>query len=541
MLAVLAGCADPSTESQNAPASSLIQAEDLARHVETLSSDSYGGRAPSTEGGRQTVAYLIEQFQAAGLEPGNGDSFTQRVPLVELTAERDMPLRISGAGEEMTFQYGRDFMGWTKRVQEAIDLETSPLVFVGYGIVAPEADWNDYSGLDMTGKTAVILVNDPGFATQDSTLFTGNAMTYYGRWTYKYEEAARQGAAGAIIIHETAPAGYPWAVVSGSWSGPQFDLVAEDGNMSRVEVEGWVSTPAAQQLFSASGLDYEALKTRAAQPGFEPVPMPLNASVSIRNTIRRSESDNVLGRIEGTTRPDEVIIYTAHWDHLGTDDLVEGDGIYNGAVDNATGTAALIELAEAFGNEATAPERSILFLAVTAEEQGLLGSAYYARHPVVPTRNTVAAINMDALGPYGRTKDVTVVGYGNSELDDYAVEAAAVQGRDIRPDPSPEKGFFYRSDHFSFAKVGIPALYLDSGVIPVEGPADAIEQRIEEYGANRYHKPADEYDPASWDFAGMVEDIELMYVVGKRLAGEDTFPEWRDGVSFKNTRDADGR
>jgi Zn-dependent M28 family amino/carboxypeptidase len=411
------------------------------------------------------------------------------------------------------------------------------MVFVGYGPVAPEYGWNDYAGIDVKGKTVVILVNDPGFATGDESLFTGRAMTYYGRWTYKFEEAARQGAAGAFIVHETEPAAYPWEVVEGSWKGEQFSLVPEDNNMSRAAIEGWTTVETARGIFAQAGLSYDSLKTRANLRGFRAVPLGLTASISVRSAIRHSTSNNVLAVVRGSERPDEYMVYLAHWDHLGRDTTLKGDQIYNGALDNASGTAGLLELAEAFARLDPAPRRSVLFLAVTAEEQGLIGSAHYAENPIYPLDQTVAVINMDGLNPIGPMRDVTIIGYGNSELDDYLAEAARTQSRVIQPDAEPEKGFYYRSDHFNFAKVGVPALYPDAGVDHVErGEAYAREQR-DKYTTERYHKPSDEYDP-SWDLRGAIDDLRLFFLVGYRIVNEETYPNWRPGTEFRATRDS---
>jgi len=440
----------------------------------------------------------------------------------------------------MRLAFGTDFIANSRRVVASASLANSELVFVGYGVVAPEHNWNDYEGLDVAGKTVVMLVNDPGFGVQYSTLFNGNAMTYYGRWTYKYEEASRQGARGALIIHQTEAAGYPWEVVSGSWSGPQFGLVAPDDNMSRVEVEGWITEDVARRLFANGGLDFDTLHDLANQRGFKAVPLQQSANITLQNSIERSSSRNVLARIDGAVRPDEYVIVTAHWDHFGRDTTLVGDQIFNGAVDNATGTAALIELAEAFkaGGADAAPERSVVFLAVTAEEQGLLGSAYYASNPVYPTASTVAVLNIDAMHPVSPAHDVTVIGYGASELDDYVVEAARAVDRVVRPDPQPEKGYYYRSDHFSFAKVGIPSLYVDAGIDNIEhGEAWALEQ-LDDYTANRYHKVSDEYS-ADWDLSGIVADLRLLYRVAHRLANESTFPEWAEGNEFRAIREGD--
>ena len=516
---------------------SSLSADRLRDDIQTLSSDEFGGRGPASPGEERTVAFLENAFRDAGLEGGPDGSFTQDVPLVEITTSGD-PLLIAGGDEALALSFGSDWVGWTKRVVPSASIDASELVFVGFGVVAPEYGWDDYAGADVEGKTVVILVNDPGYATQDESVFRGNAMTYYGRWTYKFEEAARQGARAALIVHETGAAGYPWDVVQSSWTGPQFGLAAADNNMGRVEVEGWITGESARAIFTDAGQDFDALVEAAARPGFMAVPLGRSASTAFENQVRRSNSKNVLAVLPGRERPDEVVMYTAHWDHFGTSEEEMDDPVYNGAFDNATGTAGLLELARAFAALPERPLRTIAFLAVTAEEQGLLGSAYYAGNPVYPTRQTVAVLNMDGLNVDGPMRDITVVGYGASELDDYLEAAAADQERILRPDPEPEKGFYYRSDHFSFAKVGVPALYTDSGIDHVEfGPEWTLERRAE-YTADRYHKPSDEFDP-SWDFEGMISDVALMYVVGHRLATSDHFPNWREGNEFRSIRDRD--
>ena len=516
-----------------------ISIDSFAVATRTLSSDEFEGRAPSTRGEELTVGFLVERFSAVGLEPGNDGSFLQSVPLVAMLETGEPRLAVRAGAAELEYAWTEDFVAWTKRVVETEAIEGSEMVFVGYGIVAPEYRWNDYEGVDAAGKTVVMLVNDPGFATRDEELFRGNAMTYYGRWTYKFEEAARQGAAGAIVVHEEAPAGYPWGVVSTGWTGPQFDQVSSEGNARRVAIEGWVRGDVAREIFSAAGHDYDALRDQASQPGFVAVPLGASASVSVSNGIQQSETTNVLALLRGSERPDEYVVYTAHWDHLGRVPAAGlGDPIYNGAVDNATGTAGLIELGRAFAALPTRPARSVLLLAVTAEEQGLLGSAYYAHNPVYPTSRTVAVINIDGLNVDGPMNDVTVVGMGASELDDYLAEAAAAMGRVLRPDPEPEKGFYYRSDHFSFAKVGIPALYTDSGIDHVEHGEEWTLARRADYTGNRYHKPGDEFDPA-WDLTGAIDDLELLFRVGYMLATTDEWPNWREGNEFRATRDAD--
>jgi len=514
-----------------------IQGDDLLAVVKTLASDEFEGRGPSSPGEEMTINYLRDEFIRMGLKPGNGESFVQEVPLVALTADPSVSLRIDGGSGTSNYEYGPEFMAWSKRVAEKTAIDGSEMVFVGYGAVAPEYGWDDYAGLDVKGKTVVILVNDPGFATKDESLFNGNAMTYYGRWTYKFEEAARQGAAGAFIVHETEPAAYPWEVVEGSWRGEQFSLVSEDNNMSRAAIEGWVTLDTARSIFEQAGLDYDTLRDQASERGFKAVPMKLKASASLKNSIRRSTSNNVFALLPGRERPDEYVVYMAHWDHLGRDATLDGDQIYNGALDNATGVACLLDLAEAFVSLDKAPARSILFFATTAEEQGLLGSAFYAETPIYPAAKTVAAINMDGANIWGKMRDITIVGYGMSELDDYLKEAAAAQGREVRPDPEPEKGFYYRSDHFELAKKGIPALYTDSGIDSAEhGEEWGLAQR-DAYTTERYHKPSDEFDP-NWDMAGAVDDVRLFFRVGYRLANESRFPNWREGTEFRAARDA---
>ncbi len=520
-----------------AAATAAIDATDFAEHVRVLASDEFQGRAPGGEGERNTVDYLTAEFRAAGLQPANGDSYLQTVPLVSVTAEEVTPLAIGGGDETLSFRYQQDMMVWTKRYAEAESLTDSDMVFVGYGIVAPEYDWNDYEGLDVAGKTVVMLVNDPGFATGDPELFNGRAMTYYGRWTYKYEEAARQGAAGALIIHETEAAGYPWLVVSGSWSGEQFDLDLGDAAPPRVAIEGWLTGEAALSVFSAAGVDFDEAVSAAAGRDFEARPLGLQASVAVGNSLASMESANVVGMLPGAEHPDEYIVYTAHWDHLGVARSVLEDRIYNGAVDNASGVAGMLEIAEAFAAMETGPARSVVFLAVTAEESGLLGSAWYASHPLFPLERTVANINLDAMSLAGPSHDVTVIGYGNSELDDYAARAAEAQGRHLEREPTPEKGFFYRSDHFSFAKRGVPALYLRGGVDHREKGREYGLAYNSAWISERYHKVADEYSE-DWDLRGVVEDIELLFTVGRALAGTREWPNWADGNEFRATRDA---
>lgn len=521
-------------------------AADLHKHVEILASDAYEGRAPATEGEEKTVNYLANHFKELGLEPGATDadgnpSWFQQVPVVEMQIT-STPMEITGADKGKDFHKSlqplTDMVAFTQRQTAASELDNSELVFVGYGIVAPENDWNDYAGLDMSGKTAVILVNDPGYATQDKNLFNGNAMTYYGRWSYKFEEAARQGADGAIIIHETGAAGYPWEVVSGSWSGAQISLAADDKNAGRIAVESWMTNDAAKAVFEAAGLDLaeemEAAKTR----DFKAKPLGLNASVKLENQLRTSDSRNVVAKLPGSKHPDEAIIYTAHWDHLGINDNAEGgDHIFNGAVDNATGTAGLLAMARQAAAMPERPERSLVFVAVTAEESGLLGSKYYATNPVVPLANTVAGINFDAMGVLGPMRDVIVVGYGNSELEKLLEKAAEKQGRYLAPEEHPERGYFYRSDHFSLAKKGVPMLYFDSGSDSFAHGREWAQQKSEEYTAHAYHKPGDEYDP-DWNLKGAAMDLQLGLQLGLELANSRDWPNWYEGNEFRAIRDS---
>ncbi|MDA1370559.1 MAG: M28 family metallopeptidase [Proteobacteria bacterium] len=543
---VLSSCGEsPSDEaSRNTSPTSSLVADSLSgeieallhRHTSVLASDEFEGRAPATPGEEKTIAYLQEEFARLGIGPGNGDSYFQAVAVTELNTSSDALLYLQGSDYEATFIYGEQMVVGTQQQLPFITVQGSDVVFVGYGIVAPERDWNDYAGIDVTDKTVIILVNDPGYATQDPALFNGNAMTYYGRWTYKYEEAARQGAAAALIVHETGPAGYGWEVVNNSWSGPQIGLEAENLNGHRTEIEGWLTLDSAEALFDGAGLDYQALKAAAAEPGFIAVPLAdIKASASIENSVRTSTSQNVIAAIPGTRRPDETIIYTAHWDHLGINNEIEGDNIWNGAADNATGTAGLLALAYLHGRVAP-PERTIVFLSVTAEESGLLGSQWYAEHPLYPIPTTVANINMDILNTVGRARDVIVVGARSSELEDYLQEAAAARDRYIVAEPNPERGYYYRSDHFNFAKVGVPALYAESGEDNIEFGRDYGASQAQDYTDNRYHTPYDEYDPA-WNFSGAVEDILIYFEIAQKLSQETTFPEWFEGNEFKSLRD----
>ena len=512
-----------------------ISEESLKAHIQVLSSDDFQGRKPFTEGEIKTVNYLVDQFKDYGLEPGNGDSFTQEVPLVELTAMPSETMTIEGNGQTVELNVLEDFVAYTERVVEETSLDASELVFAGYGVVAPEYGWNDYEGLDVKGKTVVVLVNDPGFASGDSTFFKGETMTYYGRWTYKYEEAARQGAAGCLIIHETVPAGYPWLVVRNSWSGASLYLDQSGANY-QPNVLGWITRDAAIKIFEASGRDMTNYAERSRSEDFQPFSLGLNASVSVKNKIKRDQSQNVIAKITGSKRPDEYIIYSAHWDHLGVGQEIDGDSIYNGAHDNASGTATMLGIAEAMSKRKK-PERTVVFLAVTAEEQGLLGSKHYAQNPIYPPAQTVANINMDGITAWGPMKDLTVVGYGQSELEDIAEKVAKTQGRYILADPDPGKGYFFRSDHFQFAKVGIPALYASGGYEHMTKGVDYVDSLNQVYLSTQYHRPQDEFNSDHWTFDGMALDGELLMEVGLEVANSNDWPKWKEGSEFKAIRE----
>jgi Zn-dependent M28 family amino/carboxypeptidase len=514
-----------------------ISEETMKTVTRTLSQDSFEGRMPGTEGEEKTVAYLTERLAAAGLQPGNEGSWVQEVPLVEITGKNFAPLAITGGGPGLGYTYGSEWVGVTYREDAATRLENSEMVFVGYGINAPERGWNDYEGVDVEGKTVVILVNDPDWETPGLTgTFGGKAMTYYGRWTYKYEEAARQGAAAALIVHQTEPASYGWNVVESSWSGPQAYARRGPNAPPLTKVNGWIRQDVARDIFATAGQDLDALTDAAKSPDFKAVPLGLKASTSFENDFRNFTSRNVIGILPGSEAPDEYVIHTAHWDHLGRcKPAPDGDDICNGAVDNATGTAALVALAEAHA-KAGAPRRSLVFLAVTAEESGLLGADYYAANPVFPLAQTVGGINMDAFDMAGPARDVTVVGPGKSQLDAFLDAALVSDGRVATPNPSPEAGYYYRSDHFAFAKRGVPMLYVDGGQDLIEGGRAAGAALAEDYRANRYHGPKDEYDP-NWDWSGVMADLQLFYRIGRALATSTSWPNWNEGDEFRGIRD----
>ena len=513
-----------------------ISIQTLKSVTQRLSSNEFEGRAPTTVGEQKSIAYISQRFAAAGLKPGNKGSWFQPVGLVETNAT-PTPLTITGGKTPLTFGYRTDMVVASYQVQPTIELRDSDVVFVGYGINAPERGWNDYAGIDVHGKTVILLINDPDYQTK--TLqgpFEGRAMTYYGRWTYKYEEAARQGAAAVFIVHDTEPAAYGWNVVQSSWTGPQYNMDDPNNHMDQSKAIGWLTNDAARRLMASGGQDLDALSAAAKQRGFKAVPLGLKASIGMTNTIKRQASNNVIGILPGRTRPNEYVLYTAHWDHLGHCDAApDGDDICNGAIDNGTGVAALVALAEAHV-EAGRPARSIIFMAATAEESGLLGSKYYAEHPIYPLRQTVGGINMDALSIAGPTHDIVIIGVGKSELDAYVRRAVAAQGRVIVPEPTPEKGFYYRSDHFSFARQGVPMAYFEAGEDLVKGGRAAGAAAAADYLMHRYHQPKDEYDP-KWDWTGIAQDIQLFYAVGRELAESSAWPNWNPTAEFRAIRD----
>jgi len=513
---------------------SIVSGDDIKNYLSVLASDSLQGRKPFTIGEERTVNYLSSEFKKLGLEPGNNGSYYQEVPMVEITSRPAGDMQITGKTHFSLKPY-TDFVAGTRREQDIVELKNSPLVFAGYGVVAPEYHWNDYAGLDVKGKTVIVLVNDPGFQSGDPALFHGDTMTYYGRWTYKYEEAARQGAAGVLIVHQTEAASYPWHVVNNSFSGAKLYLQQNDKHMSRCKVEGWIGKDAAVKLLSSAGISGD-IRAIARKKDFKAIPLNINVSLSINNQLKYSKSRNVVALLKGDKRPDECIIYSAHWDHFGIGKPdASGDSIYNGAVDNGTGTATLLSIAKAFTKAKAKPGRSIMFLAVTGEEQGLLGSEYYATHPIFPLNKTVANLNMDALHPYGETKDIAITGKGQNELEDYVEDIARQTGKHTVGDPKPGAGSYYRSDHFNFAKVGVPALDLNAGVESIAHSADWGRAQEKDYNDNRYHQPSDNFS-AITDYSGMVQSADIMYKIGWRLSNESTFPGWKNASEFKAVR-----
>jgi Zn-dependent M28 family amino/carboxypeptidase len=544
LLVLLAACSQNSQPSLQ-PALDAITSQSLLDEIKTLSSDEFEGRKPGSPGEEKTVAYMQREFQQIGLKPGNPNgTFLQDVPLAGITSKPQADLTVKG--KKLDLEYRKNYIAVSSRYVPETDVKNSPIVFVGYGVVAPEYGWDDYKDADVKGKTILMLINDPQIpdphdpSKLDDQMFKGRAMTYYGRWTYKYEIASEKGAAAAIIVHETGPAGYPFEVVSGSWGGENFGIQRPDNNMSRVPVEGWMTHDKVSELCRMAGLDLAKLKMDALKKDFKPVTLPgAMASFKVENTLRKIDSHNVLAKLEGSdpAHKDEYVIYTAHWDHLGKDPTLAGDQIFNGAADNASGSAGLLEIARAYSKLTPAPKRSILFLSVTAEEQGLLGSEYYAENPLYPLNKTLADINMDGLNTWGKTKDMVLIGLGNTSLDDVATAVLKAHGRTVETDAEPEKGFFYRSDHFEFAKQGVPALDPDSGTHYIDKPeAYGLEKR-NYYTEHDYHKPSDEVKP-DWDLSGAVEDLRVFFEIGYQVAQADRYPEWKPGAEFKAKRDA---
>ncbi len=513
----------------------------LLAHIHVLASDDFEGRLPGTRGEEKTVDYLVRQCKQLGLAPGNPDgSYVQPVPLVGFRSESRGAFRVKE--KELPLEIGKDSVALTRWIDEEVDVASSPVVFVGYGVVAPEYGWDDYKGLDVRGKTIVMLINDPPVPDAqdakklDDKVFGGKAMTYYGRWTYKYEMAAERGAAAAIIVHQTEQAAYPWSVVLSSWNKENFDIQSPDKGHSRAKIESWMTLEKAVELFSACGQDFRALEARAATREFAPVELGATATFHAKNASREVQSRNVAAKIPGRD-PNELVVFSAHWDHLGRDEKLQGDQIKNGAVDNASGCAGLLEIARVLSTQPQPPQRSILFLWVTAEEQGLLGSKWYATHPLHPLEQTLCDINMDSLNPWGPTQDIVCVGFGQSTLDDVLGQCASAARREVRPDPSPEKGAYYRSDHFEFAKVGVPSLYADGGENVIGRPAGWGHQKSEEFTARDYHQVSDE-PKLDWDLSGAARDMELLATVGWNVANSATWPAWKPGSEFKARREA---
>lgn len=513
--------------------------DSLALHISDLSSDEFQGRKPFTDGETKTINYLKDHFNALGLEPGNGVSYFQEVPMVRITTKADNSMLVKSAKSNFSLKGFDDYVIWTDKTTSQISLRDNEIVFAGYGVVAPEYNWNDYEGLDVKNKIVLVLVNDPGYNAGDPNLFKGKAMTYYGRWTYKFEEAARQGAKGCLIIHNSQGASYGFQVVQNNWNGSRLRLDDRESKSPQpyCDVIGWVSGPTAQKLFEAAGVNKNIIET-ADKPGFRGRPLGVTLSTSMQVKAEYNKSNNVVAKIRGSKKPNEYIIYTAHWDHLGIGKADEkGDSIYNGALDNASATAGLLEIAKAFKRAKHAPERSIIFLAVTAEEQGLWGSAYYAQNPIYPLNKTLANINMDGLNNYGKTHDIIVVGQGQSDLEDYLEEELKKVDRVITYETRPEAGSYYRSDHFNFAKVGVPALYTSSGIEVLGQNEDFGKLAKEDYNTNRYHRPSDHFDK-SWKLDGAISDLRLFYQIGRRLAKTKKWPEWKHGSEFRAVRES---
>ena len=509
--------------------------DSLKQHIKMLASDSFMGRRPFTIGEERAVAYISSTFQRLGTEPGNGSSYIQEVPLVEITLHADPTMKVQGPKGSFELKNIDDYVLASERTDSVLDLSNEEVVFAGYGVVAPEYGWNDYAGADVKGKVVLVLVNDPGFNAGDTTMFKGRAMTYYGRWTYKYEEAARQGAKACLIVHNTRAASYPFAVVQNSWGKSNLYLDTRGSAEYHCALNGWLTGDATNRLLAAAGHD-STLLAQADKKGFKAVPLGVKLATNVKVSTVYNKSKNVIAKITGTKHPDEYIVYTAHWDHLGVGKPdSRGDTIYNGAIDNASGSAALLEMARAFKAQAEKPERTIIFLSVTSEEQGLLGSKYYAEHPIYPLKNTLAEINMDGVNAYGKRKDITITGQGQNDLEDYFVAAAKAQGRYLAPESKPEAGGYFRSDHFNFAKNGVPALDAGGGTDDVTGGKKEGERLRDEYTEKHYHQPSDEYDQ-TWTFEGGLDDLRLLFAVGRRIAYGSEHPEWKTGSEFQALR-----
>jgi len=526
------------------PALEAITPDGLLAHIKVLASDEFEGRAPGTKGEELSVKYISDQFKKIGLKPGNPDgTYTQEVPLAGIKGEPRMSFTIGD--KTIDLKYPDDFVASSARLQPEIKVEKSDVVFVGYGVVAPEYGWDDYKGVDVRGKTLLMLIGDPVIpdpkdpSKLDNKMFKGKAMTYYGRWTYKYEIAAQKGAAAAIIIHETEPAAYPWQVVKSSWGKENFELDNPNKNVDAVSARSWITLDVAKKLVADCGQDFDALKKSAITKDFRPVALNAKANIQIKQQLRAFKSHNVIGKLDGDDPKlrEEYVIYTAHWDHLGRHPELQGDQIFNGAIDNASGVASVIQIGAAFVKLNPPPKRSVLFMATTAEEAGLLGAKFYAEHPLYPLEKTLADINIDGVNPWGKTHDLEDLTNGNSALDDLLGQAAAREERVMKPNSEPEKGGFYRVDSFEFAKAGVPVLHAARGIEIIGKPPDYGRQKRDEFVAKHYHQPSDEVD-STWDFSGAVQDIQLLFEVGYQVANGDKFPEWKAGSEFKAKRDA---
>jgi len=517
------------------PGYSAFNPDDIKSYIKVLASDSFMGRKPFTEGETRTVDYLQNQFKAIGLEPGNNGTYVQDVPMIDVWSKPAATMAVQTAKGSIDLKGFDEYVFSTPKTDSVITLDKSQLVFAGYGVVAPEYGWNDYAGLDVKGKIVMVLVNDPGFNNNDTTLFKGKTMTYYGRWTYKFEEAARQGAKGCLVIHTTAAASYPFSVLQNGWNTSALRLDNGD-DASLLDAQGWITMDACKKVMVAAGQD-TGIIAKADIKGFKGVALNAYASTSIRTQVTRNKSHNVIAKITGSKYPDEYLVITAHWDHLGVGKPdATGDSIYNGAIDNASGTASLLEFAKVFKGQQTPPERTVVFIAVTGEEQGLLGSAYYAAHPVYPLAKTVANLNVDEINWYGKTKDIIVVGKDQNDLEDMLKEAAVKHRRYIAYDNAPQAGHYYRSDHFSLAKVGVPALAQGMGIDVIGKPEGYGQEQQNEFDEKRYHNVQDNYNP-NWDLRGASDDLQLLFDIAKRLSYGHEWPQWKDGSEFKAERD----